>query len=111
MSKLSWFHRNIERAVIHPCACQILGPKPTIAPCGSDDEHVEKGYKKKASLYMVSKETDLRASRRSCHVTRFPSVPDLRRLWPNEGDLRGAVQSLQAGRAVSRGVLHPGQRE
>lgn len=96
--------------MIHPCACQILGPKPTIAPCGSDDGNVEKSYKNKASLHMVSKETDLRAWRRSCHLTCSPSVPDLRRLRPNEGDLRGAVQSLQAGRAVSRGVLHPGQR-
>lgn len=33
---------------------KILGTKPAIAPCSSDDEQVEKTYKKKASLYMIS---------------------------------------------------------
>uniref|UniRef100_A0A674NW28 Scinderin like b n=1 Tax=Takifugu rubripes TaxID=31033 RepID=A0A674NW28_TAKRU len=33
---------------------ETLGPKPAIAPCGSDDDKVDAGNKKKGSLYMIS---------------------------------------------------------
>lgn len=48
----------MARAVIHLCACQILGPKPEIAPSTSDDDQVDTTNKKKASLYMVRTEND-----------------------------------------------------
>lgn len=44
--------------MIHLCAWQILGPKPAIAPCSSDDDQVDTSNKKKASLYMVRDEMD-----------------------------------------------------
>lgn len=40
----------------------------------------------------------------------FPFLLDLRCIWLYEGDICGCIQSLQTGHAVSRGVLHPGQR-
>lgn len=72
----------MTRAVIHLCACQILGPKPEIAPSTSDDDQVDTTNKKKASLYMVRTvewifKCRFSLSKRSCHVTCSLSVTDL----------------------------------
>lgn len=44
--------------MIDRCACQILGPKPEIAPASCDDQQVETIGRKKASLYMVRMKND-----------------------------------------------------